>query len=104
MSFSSNYVLEVGDEKIYLLSDYANNLRFEEVFDSASSHTKMRGLPSRLYRNDDKTLVAEFNPDGTLVASRFVFISIEDGTTRTGGTGPRLQVCVLQEKSPGGRR
>ena len=83
MSFSSDYVLEVGDEKIHLLSDYANNLRFEEVFDSASSHTKMRGLPSRLYRNDDKTTVAEFNPDGTMVASRFIFISIEDGATRT---------------------
>lgn len=83
MSFSSDYVLEVGDEKIYLLSDYANNLRFEEVFDSASSDTKMRGLPSRLYRDDDRTLVAEFNPDGTLVASRFVFISIEEGATRT---------------------
>ena len=83
MSFSSDYVLEVGDEKIYLLSDYANNLRFEEVFDSASSHTKMRGLPSRLYRDDDRTLVAEFNPDGTLVASKFVFVSIEEGATRT---------------------
>lgn len=83
MSFNSNYVLEVGDEKIYLLSDYANNLRFEEVFDSASSHTEMIGLPSRLYRDGDRTLVAEFNPDGTPVASRFVFVSLEEGATRT---------------------
>lgn len=81
---TDNYVLQINDEDLKMEDLHDDFLGF--LFHDASRYTQYYANNSKLYHIDDegyRHLIAEYLPDGTMLQTRFIFVSEEDENIKT---------------------